>query len=932
MIHRANPYLWFMANELKSKTPKLTEKPEKKEKVAKAKKATVAAPAKKVSPTAFRKEKEEKVDLKKLARDERTHKIMGTVSLLVSVFLFISFISYFFTRNEDYSAIQKGVGFLFDTESKVANLLGRLGAYVSHLLIRQGFGLASFLFCCFFFVIGINKIAGRRVYSIWRNLRYVTIGLLILSVALAYVFTVFEFPFGGEVGKMIREWLVGLIGNVGTGILLLVVGISYLIWQFNPTFRLPERKTIAAEDEAGEDTIATATPVEASVVEETISPIALAKKTATLNDLYADKEDKPKASGPAVPANQYKGNGDVQLTINQPVEDARHKLHVVERDEPEEEPQTEPGEAEEKELELPVPEPAIQPVVDDLLHRDEDRIVQDAPAEEPKIYVEQPKPAKQSAMPAEAFQLEIKQAETEPEEDAVEGEERQKDYSDLPPYEPTLDLRDYRYPTVDLLEQHGSEKIIQDPAELEANKNQIINTLKNYDISIQKISATVGPTVTLYEIVPAAGVRISRIKNLEDDIALSLAALGIRIIAPIPGKGTIGIEVPNVKKTIVSMRTLLHSDKFLHNTYSLPVAIGKRIDNENFIVDLASMPHLLMAGATGQGKSVGLNAVLVSLLYKKHPSQLKFVLIDPKKVELSVYRHIENHFLAKLPGEEDAIITDTKKVIHTLNALCIEMDNRYDLLKEAGTRNIKEYNEKFTKRRLNPQKGHQYLPFIVLVVDEFADLIMTAGKEVEMPIARLAQLARAVGIHLIIATQRPSVNIITGTIKANFPARIAFKVSSKIDSRTILDAGGAEQLIGKGDMLISYNGEITRLQCAFVDTPEVEKIVDYIAGQRGYPQAFMLPEYVDEKELEGKDFDAQDKDPLFEDAAKLIVQNQIGSTSLLQRRMKLGYNRAGRLMDQLEAAGVVGPNLGSKAREVLIKTDAELMEFLETFG
>jgi S-DNA-T family DNA segregation ATPase FtsK/SpoIIIE len=380
------------------------------------------------------------------------------------------------------------------------------------------------------------------------------------------------------------------------------------------------------------------------------------------------------------------------------------------------------------------------------------------------------------------------------------------------------------------------------------------------------------------------------------------------------------------------MKTLLSSEKFIHNAHSLPIAIGKRIDNENFIVDLASMPHLLMAGATGQGKSVGLNAVLVSLLYKKHPSQLKFVLIDPKKVELSVYRHIENHFLAKLPGEEDAIITDTKKVIHTLNALCIEMDNRYDLLKEAGARNIKEYNEKFTKRRLNPQKGHQYLPFIVLVVDEFADLIMTAGKEVEMPIARLAQLARAVGIHLIIATQRPSVNIITGTIKANFPARIAFKVSSKIDSRTILDAGGAEQLIGKGDMLISYNGEITRLQCAFVDTPEVEKIVDYIADQRGYPQAFMLPEYVDEKELEGKDFDASDKDPLFEEAAKLIVQNQIGSTSLLQRRMKLGYNRAGRLMDQLEAAGVVGPNLGSKAREVLIKTDAELMEFFETFS
>jgi S-DNA-T family DNA segregation ATPase FtsK/SpoIIIE len=498
----------------------------------------------------------------------------------------------------------------------------------------------------------------------------------------------------------------------------------------------------------------------------------------------------------------------------------------------------------------------------------------------------------------------------------------------LPDYEPTLDLRDYKYPPLDLLEAHGSEKIVQDAGELEANKNQIINTLKNYDIAIQKISATVGPTVTLYEIVPAAGVRISRIKNLEDDIALSLAALGIRIIAPIPGKGTIGIEVPNVKKTIVSMRSLIGSEKFQHNNFSLPIAIGKKIDNENFIVDLASMPHLLMAGATGQGKSVGLNAILVSLLYKKHPSQLKLVLVDPKKVELSIYRTIEKHFLAKLPGEEEAIITDTKKVVHTLNALCIEMDNRYDLLKEASARNIKEYNEKFIKRRLNPQKGHQYLPFIVLVVDEFADLIMTAGKEVEMPIARLAQLARAVGIHLIIATQRPSVNIITGTIKANFPARIGFKVSSKIDSRTILDAGGADQLIGKGDMLVSYNGEITRVQCAFVDTPEVEEITEFIGKQRGYPEAYKLPEYVDEKDPDSKELDLGERDPLFEEAARLIVQNQIGSTSLIQRRMKLGYNRAGRLMDQLEAFGVVGPGQGSKPRDVLIKSEHELESYL----
>ena len=519
--------------------------------------------------------------------------------------------------------------------------------------------------------------------------------------------------------------------------------------------------------------------------------------------------------------------------------------------------------------------------------------------------------------------------EDEEEEDVVVPESvNKKTVENLEPYDPKLDLKGYQYPSLDLLDLHGTERIVTDAAELEAHKNQILTTLKNYDILIQRISATVGPTVTLYEIVPAPGVRISRIKNLEDDIALSLAALGIRIIAPIPGRGTIGIEVPNVRKTIVSMRTLLASEKFQNSNFSLPIAIGKKIDNEHFVVDLASMPHLLMAGATGQGKSVGINALLVSLLYKKHPSQLKFVLVDPKKVELSLYRAIERHFLAKLPGEEEAIITDTKKVVHTLNALCIEMDNRYDLLKEAGVRNIREYNEKFVKRRLNPEKGHQFLPFIVLVIDEFADLIMTAGKEIEMPIARLAQLARAVGIHLIIATQRPSVNIITGTIKANFPSRIAFKVSSKIDSRTILDAGGAEQLIGKGDMLISHNGELIRLQCAFVDTPEVERVCEAIGEQRGYPDAFLLPEYVDEKDMASRELEIGDRDTLFADAARLIVTHQQGSTSLIQRRMKLGYNRAGRLMDQLEQAGIVGPNQGSKPRDVLVKTDMDLQELL----
>ena len=497
------------------------------------------------------------------------------------------------------------------------------------------------------------------------------------------------------------------------------------------------------------------------------------------------------------------------------------------------------------------------------------------------------------------------------------------------PYDPNSELSQYKYPTIDLLDVHTTEKANATAEELESYKNLIIVKLREHSIEIQSISATIGPTVTLFEIIPAPGIRISKIKNLEDDIALSLAALGIRIIAPIPGKGTIGIEVPNIKKTIVGIRTLLSSEKFTNSNFSLPIALGKKINNENFIVDLATMPHLLMAGATGQGKSVGINAILVSLLYKKHPSQLKFVLVDPKKVELSLYKTIEMHFLAKLPGEEEAIITDTKKVINTLNALCIEMDNRYDLLKASGCRNIKEYNAKFIDRKLSPKEGHQFLPFIVLVVDEFADLIMTAGKEVEMPIARLAQLARAIGIHLIIATQRPSVNIITGTIKANFPARVAFKVSSKIDSRTILDMGGADQLIGRGDMLVNYNGDLTRVQCALVDTPEVERVCEFIGQQIGYPQPFYLPEYIDEKELENdKNFDMQSKDSLFEDAAKLIVQIQLGSTSSIQRKMKLGYNRAGRIMDQLEAAGIVGPGQGSKPREVKIKTEYELLELL----
>ena len=819
------------------------------------------------APVQLKQEKEETVEVKQLLKDERTHKIAGSICLLIATLLFIAFTSYLFTWQDDQSEVNTfGSRLFWGADIKVNNLLGTFGAYISFFFIYKGFGVASYLICTLFFVLGINLFFGKKVFSIVRNIKYLIVGLPLISVAAAVIAGHHPFAWGGAAGDMMRDWMYLRIGKVGTLGVLAVAILSYVIWRFNPVFRLPDKKLMQQQEEVtevdGED-----------------------ENFAERNEWEVEANKKAAAGK----ANAMKGTAAMLTPLLQD-DPLNHELEMIEKDLPEEKDKTvvplEP------EIKIPLVLAPIEPVV------------------------------KQKADTAPVA-LEIKSTpDKKGDEDAVSNKPTIK------PYDPILDLRDYKYPTLDLLENHGSEKIVQDAAELENNKNQIISTLKNYDISIQKIFATVGPTVTLYEIVPAAGVRISRIKNLEDDIALSLAALGIRIIAPIPGKGTIGIEVPNVKKTVVSMKTLLASDKFLNNTFSLPIAIGKKIDNENFIVDLASMPHLLMAGATGQGKSVGLNAILVSLLYKKHPSQLKFVLVDPKKVELSIYKVIENHFLAKLPGEEDAIITDTKKVVHTLNALCIEMDNRYDLLKEAGCRNIREYNEKFVARKLNPEKGHQFLPFIVLVVDEFADLIMTAGKEVEMPIARLAQLARAVGIHLIIATQRPSVNIITGTIKANFPARIAFKVSSKIDSRTILDAGGAEQLIGKGDMLISYNGELVRLQCAFVDTPEVDKINEFIGSQRGYPQPFLLPEYVDEKEMEAKGFDINDRDPLFEDAAKLIVASQIGSTSLLQRRMKLGYNRAGRLMDQLEASGVVGPGQGSKARDVLMKTEAELLQFL----
>lgn len=538
-----------------------------------------------------------------------------------------------------------------------------------------------------------------------------------------------------------------------------------------------------------------------------------------------------------------------------------------------------------------------------------------------KLEVEQREPAKNTPKQDLVFTVEEKLETDKLAEELVEQQGA---------YDPTLELSHYKFPPLELLKEYEVGKVQVTQEELNQNKDRIVATLVNFKIGIQSIKATIGPTVTLYEIVPDAGIKISRIKNLEDDIALSLSALGIRIIAPIPGKGTIGIEVPNKNREMVSIRSVLSIERFQKTDYELPIALGKTISNEVHIIDLAKMPHLLVAGATGQGKSVGLNVILASLLYKRHPSTLKFVLVDPKKVEMSIFSKIERHYLAKLPGTEEAIITDTRKVVHTLNSLCIEMENRYEILKDAGARNLKEYNTKFVARKLNPKEGHRFLPYIVLVIDELADLMMTAGKEVETPIARLAQLARAIGIHLVVATQRPSVNVITGVIKANFPARLSFRVTSKVDSRTILDAGGADQLVGQGDMLLSTGNDVIRLQCPFVDTPEIDKVCDFIGSQRGYDSAYMLPEYEGDDEGGASDVDLSERDALFEEAAKLIVMHQQGSTSLIQRKLKLGYNRAGRLIDQLEAAGIVGSFEGSKAREVLIKDEMSLEQLLSS--
>jgi DNA segregation ATPase FtsK/SpoIIIE, S-DNA-T family len=813
----------------------------------------------------------------------------GIFFLLSGAYLCLSIVSYFYTWTKDQSDLINDTGvwkFLRADQAHVANMGGRLGAVLSHILVFKGAGIAALAIGLAIAAIGLHLVYGKKVVPLLRYLRW----LLLVAPITTYLIPHGSFPWGGALGKIAIEYLKGLLGQAGVGMVLLstVLFFVFVIFALDITPFLRRMRAHARNMAAS------------------MKPEPVFNKTETVSETESIAAAGAEAILPHdANANQLSyGSDDVTPVIDDTRVNKEWAMEVVERH------------VERADEEDTIVEETDEP-------DDED--------EEFRKYREQ-REAELTTKPNAPEDLEFSYVVKQVDEPMVKHGDHIS-IADNEPFAPEESLHNYKYPTLDLLEDRVQEAISLNKEELERNKDQIINTLKSFGIEIKSITATVGPTVTLYEVIPAEGVRISKIRNLEDDIALNLAALGIRIIAPIPGKGTIGIEVPNANKQIVSMRALLSSEKFVNNKMSLPIALGKKIDNENYIVDLATMPHLLMAGATGQGKSVGINAILVSLLYKKHPSQLKFVMIDPKKVELSVYRKIEKHFLAKLPNETEPIITDTKKAIYTLKALCDEMDNRYELLKEAGARNIKEYNEKIVNRKIRNPQEHKYLPFIVLVIDEFADLIMTAGKEVEMPIARLAQLARAVGIHLIIATQRPSVNVITGTIKANFPARIAFKVSAKVDSRTILDVGGAEQLIGRGDMLVSHGSELLRLQCAFVDTPEVEEIVNFIGDQRGYPTAHPLPEpEMDDEDGGGKNVDLKNRDKLFDDCARLVVQMQSGSTSNLQRRLNLGYNRAGRIMDQLEAAGVVGPANGSKPREVYFKTESELDEFLHSLN
>ncbi|WP_187262746.1 FtsK/SpoIIIE family DNA translocase [Pontibacter beigongshangensis] len=828
-------------------------------------------------------------------KDKRLKLFVGFFFLLISFFLTIAFVSYLFTGQADQSVVESVNGTTLKQSGQEAeNWLGLFGAYVSHLFIYEWLGIGAFFIIPITFITGCRIVFRRLTLSLSHVLNFCCFSMLWLSLAMGYTVLVTDkvdqlgFLAGG-IGVESAIWLTSLI-NWGTGPLLAFLLVAFLIFFFNIT-SINWSKLLMSDTDKVEVDRGNSSSLGEVINAKTRGVNHYANPAASLEEEEEPEEEEVLEEDDAYLDEEYEEEED----LDEAEEEAINRALEIELSTLKAEPR-----------------PPAKPNLPPTLELEINSPLPEEPEEEIEPF-KKPEP--------EPIDLEIDEM---PEE--AMGVEMEN-------YDPTLDLARYQYPTIDLLNDYGANKIQVTSEELKANSDKIVETLGNYNIGIASIKATIGPTVTLYEIVPDAGVRISKIKNLEDDIALSLAALGIRIIAPIPGKGTIGIEVPNTKKEMVSIKSILSTEKFMKSDMDLPIAFGRTITNEVFITDLAKMPHLLMAGATGQGKSVGLNAILTSLLYKRHPSQLKFVLVDPKKVELSLFNKIERHFLAKLPDSEEAIITDTKKVVNTLNSLCMEMDQRYDLLKDAGCRNLKEYNRKFVERKLNPKKGHKFMPFIVLVIDELADLMMTAGKEVETPIARLAQLARAIGIHLVVATQRPSVNVITGIIKANFPARISFKVTSKIDSRTILDAGGADQLIGQGDMLFSIGSDMVRIQCAFVDTPEVDRICDFIGNQQGYNDAYLLPEFVgDESGTEKTDFDPSQRDPMFEEAARIIVQHQQGSTSLLQRRLKLGYNRAGRLIDQLESAGIVGPFEGSKAREVLITDEYSLEQLLNTMG
>jgi len=819
--------------------------------------------------------------------DGRLNKIIGILFLCLAVFLGIALISYlvsFFSGHHQEYGYQ-----IFSQKIQIENRTGSAGVFLAQTLIKESFGLGAFFFVYLLTIIGLRLTDASKIkmWSIWK---WALFSLVWLPLFFAFIagYAPQCAIFGGAVGMWLNNLLQEYTGWIGVLLILAFLFLVFAVYQFNLTLNyfkeLREKREEARRQEA------------ARIAEQRIKDEIERQNTIFGNndedvdpDATDDEEEAEDEGDRLPPVTAI--TKDLTLEITNPEDN--HPKDKTETSRPEEQGQDEIV--------------TIEGVAT-LIEDDKDQ-------GQPEKKVE----------PENNVELVIEET---PKEETVDKPKNMEHHTLDTPFDPRYELRDYKFPTLDMLNDYGGGKAEIDNEELEANKNKIVETLGNYGIAIDKIKATIGPTVTLYEIVPAAGVRISKIKNLEDDIALSLAALGIRIIAPIPGKGTIGIEVPNSKPETVSMRSVLASERFQNAKFALPCAIGKTISNETYVFDLAKMPHILMAGATGQGKSVGLNAIIASLLYSKHPSELKFVMVDPKKVELTLYNHIERHYLAKLPDTEDAIITDVKQVVRTLNSLCIEMDQRYNLLKAAECRNITEYNEKFKARRLLPTEGHRFLPYIVLVVDEFADLIMTAGRDVEAPIARLAQLARAIGIHLIIATQRPSVNIITGSIKANFPARIAFRVISQVDSKTILDQSGANQLIGRGDMLLSTGNDLVRLQCAFIDTPEVEKVTDFIGAQRGYSEPFLLPE-VPEDEGDAADIeDDGERDSLFEEAARVVVQTQQGSTSMIQRKLKLGYNRAGRIIDQLEAAGIVGPFSGSKSREVKVSSEAALEQIL----